>query len=115
MKSDPQAFEHWLDEQLQQTPPLDELTQARLNAARLRALEQLPKRPPWYRQFAAAGLAAALLLSLLLATSLQQQSTAPLMVDSGLEALEIVAAGEDLEMLEDLDFYLWIDDEALQG
>ncbi len=85
---------------------LDELTLARLGRARARAIEAAArgKRYRWWR---AAPLAAAAALALALGLAWLQpppDSPAPL-----LEDLRLLSSGADLEMLEDLDFYLWLE------
>jgi len=78
---------------------LDEITLARLAAARKTALAQ-PERSPG-RWVPLAGLAAA--AAVLLALLLVQQVRSP---DAG---WEVLMAQDDIELIEDLDFYAWLE------
>lgn len=87
---------------------LDALTLARLRAARLRALQSAQPRRRWL--LATTGLlgtAAALLLALG-AWWLQLPAQTP----AALEDLPLLSAAEELELLDDLDFYLWLEFDA---
>ncbi len=92
----------------QQADALDELTVARLRAARLRALGQA-KRPHhrWWPLLGSA-LAAALVVAILV----WQQ---PVELPGALDDLDIVASGDDLDMIEDLEFYDWLDETQTAG
>ncbi|HFD80114.1 MAG TPA: hypothetical protein ENK05_06970 [Gammaproteobacteria bacterium] len=82
---------------------VDELTAARLAALRRRALLQAtPRRLP--RWLPAAAVAAAALLAVLLWMQPLLRTTAP----GG--GLELVASSEDLELIEDLEFYDWLEE-----
>jgi negative regulator of sigma E activity len=90
---------------------LDARVRSRLRQARHAALAQVQPRPAfWVRQWVpAAGLAAAAVLAVLVwpqAPSVQPQ-------DEALSDLEIVLAEENLDLLEDLDFYEWVDAESI--
>lgn len=100
---DENAFVEQIRRQLDsQAEQLDELTIARLRAARLRALASAPpQRRLWLPAIGGATLAAALL-----AVVLWQ---APPELPGPFEALDIVASSEELEMIEDLDFYDWLE------
>jgi hypothetical protein len=93
---------------------LDETERARLRAARLRALDALAERRPLAirRGLAAAGVGA---LGLMLVTSWWIRQPGPdLGAADGLEDLDILAAADDLELYDDLDFYRWLaDSEAI--
>ena len=83
------------------TDQLDELSVARLRAARIRALETTPRNNRSWLALATATAAVAVLAILLW----QGPSGLPGPVDE----LDIIASGEDLELIEDLDFYDWLD------
>jgi len=86
---------------------LDARTLGQLRAARRSAIESLNnKSTQWWRlpitRYAiSATFALALLMGILLPTFYQQNE---------LYDLDIIAMNEDIELLEDLDFYLWIAD-----
>lgn len=86
----------------QQAGELDELTRARLRAARLRALDELPPQQVWWQSlWARLSLAAAAsACAVLLAVSLQ--STAP--------PSETLALAEDAALIADLDLLLWLEE-----
>lgn len=82
---------------------LDELTRARLRAARLRALAAPRRRSPrWLPAFATAAVAALVLAVVLW--------PAPPEVQSPLEDVDIVAAQEPLDLIDDYEFYEWLDE-----
>src|SRR5215510_14601853 len=89
---------------------LDARVRSRLTQARHAALAQADARPNlWLRQWApAAGIAAAAVLAVLVWTSAPREQPP----DEALNDLEIVLAGENLDMLENLDFYEWVDADA---
>jgi hypothetical protein len=79
---------------------LDELTSARLHRARARALQQAPRRS--LTRFTAAAAAAAAVVALALVV-LMQPLDAP---DVG-GAMWV--AQEDIELIEELEFYAWLE------
>ncbi len=82
---------------------VDEVTAARLRAMRSRALAEKPERVRRWVLVTGLATAAAALLAVLV---WQQQR-------SGLNGLqedwELLAAGEDLELIEELEFYDWLE------
>ncbi len=82
---------------------LDEVTAARLAAARRNALDSRPRRTHWLPVAALSAIAASVLTVALL---LNQDVGLP---GDDPEALELVAQSDDLELVEDLDFYDWLD------
>jgi len=89
---------------------LEARVRSRLRQARHAALAQVQPRPVfWTRQWVPAlGVAAAAVLAILVwphAPTMQPQ-------DEALDDLEIVLAGENLDLLENLDFYEWVDAES---
>lgn len=81
---------------------LDELTVARLRAARKRALATAPQRRLW---LAAGGIAAGALAAGLAAFLLLAPPAAP--PASGLEQLELLTEA-DMDLYDNLDFYRWL-------
>ena len=87
---------------------LDGATQSRLNRARHAALAELrPGRPAWVQWAPAAGVAAAAVLAVVLWTGnpVGEDISAPAVASD----MEILLTEDSLEMLEDLEFYSWID------
>ena len=82
---------------------LDEVTAARLAAMRRNALDARPRRARWLPVAAFSAVAASMLTVALL---LNQNADLP---GVDLDALELVAQSEDLELIEELDFYDWLD------
>jgi hypothetical protein len=87
---------------------LDGETRSRLNRGRHAALAELDTaRPAWIRWAPAAGVTAAAVMALVMWTG------NPVVDDLGLPAaatdMEILLTEDSLEMLEDLEFYSWIE------
>jgi len=102
---------------------LDELTRARLGAARRRALEVGGQGPAWslgdllvwgrgLRQGLVIGL---LLLSLGVALQFRAPSTAPQQMLPLFEDMELLGESEELDLYQELDFYLWVAGEHEAG
>jgi hypothetical protein len=96
---------------------LDAATRSRLNQARQRALDELrPRRraAPWLWPAAATAAVATLAVSLLLPGRLppavDDLATPGPAVVADLEILLPGEAPADLEMMEDLEFYAWLDE-----
>ena len=98
---------------------LDGETRSRLNRSRHLALAELESRRPayWTRWLPATGVAAAAVIALVLWTGSPpiDDPVSPAMASD----IEILLTEDSLEMLEDLEFYSWIDldeetDEALE-
>jgi hypothetical protein len=99
---------------------LDAGTRARLRAARAAALTEFEsrRRPAWQGWLPVAVAASAALIAVLLWRA-PAESPVPV-ASSGatqaIDALEIVAAGDDLDLVaEDLEFYLWLEQAELDG
>ena len=92
---------------------LDARVRSRLTQARHAALAQADARPVfWLRQWApAAGVAAAAVLAVLVWPTARREQPP----DESASDLEIVLAGENLDLLEDLDFYEWVDADTQQN
>jgi len=94
---------------------LDGETQSRLNRSRHAALAELGNgRPGWVQWVPATGVAAAAVLVIVMWTGMPA-------TDDGAGAdmasdMEILLTEDSLEMLEDLEFYSWIDlDEEMEA
>lgn len=87
------------------TERLDAATRSRLTQARYAALQAVRARAHWanWKWGLPAGLAAVLALSVL-----TNWRTAEPPVPNALDDLSIVAASDNLELLEDVDFYAWL-------
>ena len=101
-----------LDERAQ---GLDGATLSRLRQARARALEQ-PAAPWWQLSTpqwlgAAGSMAAVALVAVLVGRTPLPEPAAPLEVP--LNHLEIATLEEELELIEDIDFYQWLDSQEL--
>jgi Protein of unknown function (DUF3619) len=86
---------------------LDARVRSRLTQARHAALAQIrSRRAAWMPSWApAAGVAAAVALAVVVWPR-TRPAPAP---EDAYDDLEIVLAGENLDLLEDLDFYEWVD------
>lgn len=97
---------------------LDAATASKLNRARQHALDQgLVRRWSGYRFPAyavAASIAAVLAVSVLVGVP---EPTEPISVAAASSAddLELLAGTEELEMIEDLEFYAWLELQSLDG
>jgi len=89
---------------------LDGATRSRLNQARQRALAAaVRRRPPLLRAvMPAGGLAAAVAIAVLLWRAQAPGPESSLEPRAVLDDIEIVVAGESFEMLEDMEFYAWL-------
>jgi len=87
----------------QHAEALDEVTAARLAAIRRDALDARPQRTHWLPVAALSAVAASVLTVTLL---LNQNADLP---GIDMDTLELVAQSEDLELIEELDFYDWLD------
>ena len=87
---------------------LDAATCSRLNRDRQTALAELKAgRPVWVQWAPAAGVAAAAVVAVVLWTG--NQSLDEITPPSSATDFEILLTEDSLEMLEDLEFYSWID------
>lgn len=125
MRSD-DAFLKEVKQQLQKSSDdLDELTLAKLGAARRRAVE-VGSRPAVYRvgdvlSLGRGSMAILMLAGLLLIASAvvlnrantpEQQQAQSITL---LEDMELLGAAQELEFYQELDFYLWVTDEQDSG
>ncbi len=87
---------------------LDGETRSRLNRGRQAALEQLAAaKPVWVQWAPAAGVAAAAVFAVVLWTG--NQPVDELTPEATASDFEILLTEDSFEMLEDLEFYSWID------
>jgi hypothetical protein len=98
---------------------LDGQTRSRLNRARQAALDELPvaRRPATRYGWALAGVGA---VAALTAVLLSNRPSAPVPVPiaevpAAAVDLDLLMAGEELEMLEDLEFFAWLEVEDFAG
>ncbi|MEM8501048.1 MAG: hypothetical protein AAF542_23750 [Pseudomonadota bacterium] len=102
---------------------LDAVILSRLNKARSAALERNGGRQLNWMQFGGTVAAAALVTVVLQINPDSQQDltseTLPQLVDSepaNIDDFELLASAADLELLEELDFYMWLDsDEGVEA
>lgn len=98
---------------------LDAATASRLNRARQTALDLGLRRQRsrgWWLPFAlATAVAVVLALSVTLRTPDSAPQAPALAAPAVADDLELLAAGEDLEMIEDLEFYAWLEQQSLDG
>ena len=86
---------------------LDGATLSTLNQSRHRALEELQSpRAEWMRWAPAAGVAAAVLLAVMVTLPGPNQVE---VMPSAVTDMEILLGEESIEMLEELEFYSWLD------
>lgn len=89
---------------------LDAATRSRLNRSRQAALEKAASQPPYLRPLpwlATSGAAAAVVAAILLTGPADAPPSMPPM-DAAAD-VEILLDGDDFEMLEELEFYSWIE------
>ena len=103
-----QAFDRSVSE-------IDAPTRSRLTQARYRALQELSpaavRRSFWRWPLAPAGAIAAAALVALLMFSQREPATEPALQAAAVADLEILLGEEDLEMLEELEFYAWLEEQ----
>jgi hypothetical protein len=93
---------------------LDAATLSKLNRSRQRALAEL-ERPGWrWSTWApATGLAAAVLIAVMVAQS--PVTLEDTQLPAAVADMEILLGEDSIEMLEDLEFYRWLDVAELEG
>ncbi|MCG7993615.1 MAG: hypothetical protein JAY99_17055 [Candidatus Thiodiazotropha lotti] len=125
MRSDYEFLDK-VKQQLQSTTDeLDELTLAKLGAARRRAVEAADRAAVFrfgdVLSLSRGGLPMLLLAGVLLIASIVLLKPAyppvqqPLQPITLLEDMELLGAAEELEFYQELDFYLWVTDEEDSG
>ena len=93
-------------------PPLDPATRNRLDTARQQALDSRPSRV--WTTYAMPALVTASLAAITIVITLTQLSDPPAVDVDAIETFEIITSRDELEMYENLEFYLWLDD-SLSG
>ena len=92
---------------------IDAATRSRLTQARYRALEELPTsragRSVWRGPFAPVGAIAAAALVAFLVFRQPEPAIEPALEVAAAADLEILLGEEDLELLEELEFYAWLE------
>ena len=90
---------------------LDGETLSRLNQAKHRALDELPKgRSLDWRWLPAGAVAAAVVVALLVSSPRPGFEVEPVAGAAGADDLEILLGEDELEMIDELEFYAWIDE-----
>lgn len=90
---------------------MDGATRSRLTQARHRALDELNTARRWRSGWLPAGAVAASVLAVWLIVGVQPDGPGQqqLVVDDG---MELLFGDEELDMLEDLEFYAWLDEQG---
>ncbi len=102
-----QKIIRWLDDSVER---LDAETKSKLTQARYLAVEAGNRSPVFRRWIApAGGLASVAVLAMML--TLNQSSQTPASADSVWGDMDVLAAAEELEFYEDIEFYQWLDGE----
>ena len=86
---------------------LDGETQSKLNRGRHAALAAASRRPAWQRYAPATGVAAAAIVAALIVN--QPNGVVEIENTESVTDLEILLDEDSLEMLEDLEFYSWME------
>ena len=92
---------------------LDAGTRSALAQGRQAALDAASptRRPGWFQWMPAAGLATAIAVTAILVRAPDIERTIP---GAGDADIEILLGGDSIEMLEDLEFYAWMEQQALE-
>ena len=100
----------------------DAATLSRLNRARQAALDaglRRQRRPWWHWSLVAVATSAAVVLAMALTLRTPDTGAPPVapvaLEQSEVDDLELLAAGEDLELIENLEFYAWLEQQSLDG
>lgn len=113
MSTEDDELHVWAREALEQASDQDDgLTSARLRAARLRALEHARRPRTWQSGWAPAAAATA---AVVIALTYSVQHPDPPAVDPDAEVVELLADVPDLELVEELEFYRWLDSHEHAG
>ena len=105
-------FINALQQQLRESEQgIDELTQARLRAARTKAIEtaKAPSRPRWFVPAAAAASIMLVITVTLVTRPLLQDNNATNGELALLEDIDMLSDKTSLELIENLEFYEWLD------
>ena len=97
------------------TQEIDAATRSRLTQARVRALEELAPAKrfawTWRASMLPAGAAAAALLAAWLVLLQGNGGSEPQLATNNFGDLEMLLGEEELEMIEELDFYAWLEEQ----
>jgi hypothetical protein len=106
--SDPlvQKIKQTLDQQT-----LDVDTSRQLALARQKALQ--PGQPLWRLSYAIPALVMASLVAIAVMINQQLPDQSPSFAADAIDSLEILSSKDELEMFEDLEFYVWLDEQAI--
>ena len=98
------------------TENLDATTRSRLTTARYQALAKRDKKRTWFSGRVPAGAAYASFVAVMLIFTIWSNNS-ELENPSMMEDLELLSSNESFELLEELDFYEWLDlqDDGQQG
>lgn len=89
---------------------MDAATRSRLTQARHRALEELPKRRAARWRWVPAGAAAAAAVVMVLLVVSPDLGFDERVANEAPDDLEILLGEDELEMIDELEFYAWIDE-----
>ncbi|MEE4375890.1 MAG: hypothetical protein V2J55_00030 [Candidatus Competibacteraceae bacterium] len=89
---------------------LDSVTVARLEQRRRTALRSCPSRPTWWIPAGAFATLAVAITTIFLWTAAPTPES-----DGLLEDLDLLSSIEDIEFYDELDFYLWLNDDVPAG
>jgi anti-sigma-K factor RskA len=106
--SDPliQKIKHTLDQQT-----LDADTTRRLMQARQSALQ--PRTSFWSSNYAVPAMVMASVVAIAVLVTRQLPDETPSFAPDSIDTFEILSSRDDLELYENLDFYLWLEEQPL--
>jgi anti-sigma-K factor RskA len=106
--SDPlvQKIKQTLDQQT-----LDADTSRQLAQARQKALQQ--SQPFWRLSYAVPAMVMASLVTIAIMINQQLPDQSPSFAADTIDSFEILSSKDELEMFEDLEFYVWLDEQAI--
>jgi len=101
-----------LAQKIKQTPDqqtLDADTTRQLAQARAKALQQ--DQSFWRMSYAIPAMVMASLVAIVVMINQQLPDQSPAFAPDSIEAFEILSSRDELEMFENLEFYIWLDDQ----
>jgi anti-sigma-K factor RskA len=106
--SDPlvQKIKHTLDQQT-----LDTDTTRQLAQARQKALQQ--SQPFWRMSYAVPAMVMASLMAIVVMINQQLPDQSPSFAADSIDTFEILSSKDELEMYENLEFYVWLDEQEI--
>ncbi len=107
-RSDPlvQKIKHTLDQQT-----LDADTTRQLAQARAKALQQ--NQSFWRMSYAIPAMVMASLVAIVVIINQQLPIESPTYSPDSIDSFELLSSTDELEMIENLEFYVWLDEQAL--